>query len=229
MIEENGQLRYELKMPFAAVRLFEARTWVRTHSAAFHVAYPPRRVNNIYFDLPGMALLGNHLDGDGKRYKLRFRWYGEEFSNIHGILEVKHKIDNVGWKENQPIASALDLRQMSWQDVVRTLAADASGWVCEMMQSARAVLINDYQREYFVSGDGQTRLTLDYDLNVYHQQLHLRPNLVFRQPRQDLMLVEIKSELQKASELSGLIAGFPLRVSKYSKYVDAMDTLLETF
>jgi len=229
MIEENGSLRYELKMTFEAGRLYEARTWVRTHPFAFRTSYPPRQVNNIYLDLPGMSLLSEHLDGIEQRYKLRFRWYGAEFSGIHGILEVKHKDENVGWKENQPIASALDLLQMSWMEVMGILAHDSCGWVSEMLQSARPALINYYQREYFVSGDGQTRLTLDYDLNVFHQQLHLRPNLTFRQPRQNLMLIEIKSGVKNTAELADLLAEFPLRIGRFSKYVGAMDELLETF
>jgi len=224
----NGYLRYELKMIFEAARLYDARTWVRTHPCAFRTAYPPRQVNNIYFDLPGMSLLADHVDGIEQRYKLRVRWYGEEFSGIYGVIEVKHKDDNVGWKENQPVASTLDLQQMSWMEVMNILAHDSHGWVSEMLQSAQPALINYYQREYFVSGDNQTRLTLDYGLNVFHQQLHLRPNLTFRQPRQNLMLIEIKSGVNNTAELADLLAEFPLRVGRFSKYVGSMDGLLET-
>jgi SPX domain protein involved in polyphosphate accumulation len=227
MNDESRELRYELKMPFEAGRIFEVRSWVRTHPCGFHTAYPRRRVNNIYFDLPGMPLLSDHLDGVEERYKLRFRWYGVDCVQVTGILEVKHKKANLGWKEHQPISATLNLKQMKWTEITRILASQTRSWVAEMLQSARPVLINDYQREYFVSGDGLTRLTLDYDLRIFHQQFHLLPNLVFREPRQNRMLIELKSGVQKPQDLADLLAEFPLRVSRYSKYVDSLDALTE--
>ena len=42
--------RYEFKVPCEAGLLPEIEGWVRLHPAHWRVSYPPRHVNNVYFD-----------------------------------------------------------------------------------------------------------------------------------------------------------------------------------
>ena len=38
-------------------------------------AYPPARVVTVYFDTPDLALLGEKIDSDYLKTKVRVRWY----------------------------------------------------------------------------------------------------------------------------------------------------------
>ena len=55
--------RYELKLVCDARYLDQARSWMRLHPAGLRVAYPPRRVNSLYFDTPGLGGLETNLQG----------------------------------------------------------------------------------------------------------------------------------------------------------------------
>ena len=85
-------MRYERKFAIRDRNLEDIRGIVALNSAHFSTAYPPRRVNNIYFDTLDFR---NHLDtseGVGIRAKHRVRWYGE-LAGVVGspIYEIKLK------------------------------------------------------------------------------------------------------------------------------------------
>ncbi len=217
--------RYELKLPYDGLHLYEVRQWIRLHSLAFVTAYPSRQVNNIYFDTTGLDCLNDHLMGVGYRRKLRFRWYGENLENAQGQLEIKQKSNRIGWKYTYPIKTSLDLAHMDWIQIHEVLKQHTEGILYEMVSVSRAVIINSYQRDYYVDYEGQTRLTLDYEIAAYSQRLALRPNLKFRVPLLNLVILEIKSEAQNGVDLSSVIAEFPLRISKHSKYVTGINAM----
>jgi len=226
---ENTPLitRYELKFPFENLSRFEMESWVRLHSWGFRVAYPPRQVNNIYFDSLSMDTFNDHIEGVPLRRKLRYRWYGRDLAQARGQLEVKNKSERAGWKLIQPVDEILHLDQMSWGEIMKVLRSHADGIFRELLEVSGPVLINHYQREYYVSGDGRVRLTLDYDLCSYRQWVDFFPNLSFKLPELDSVLIEIKSDVIHGREVSDVIAEFPLRAWRYSKYVDGMDSILE--
>lgn len=212
--------RYEFKMVYAATSLPEVHSWVRLHSAGFRQAYPPRRVNNIYFDTADSDTFYDHVDGIGVRRKLRFRWYGESFAFQGGTLEIKHKAARVGRKLTQRITCPLDLAALDWAAVRRALLAQAEEGFCELLPVVIPTLINHYRREYYVSADGKTRLTLDYDLRAFCQHA-AAPNIRYPVPPEEVMLIEFKRGLEDEASFAALLAEFPQRVTRYSKYVDS--------
>ena len=91
-----------------------------------------------------------------------------------------------------------------------------------MLSMSIPSLINCYWREYYVSADGETRLTLDSELKAYNQLFYRCPNLHYQiMPQLDAVIIEVKARSNNA-RLSEILAGFPLRVDTYSKYVHAM-------
>jgi hypothetical protein len=224
---ENGGTRYELKMVCDGLYRHQAEGWIRQHSLGFRTAYPQRRVNNIYFDTYDLDTYNDHLEGVGLRRKLRYRWYGEDLSHARGQLEVKNKKGRVGWKIYQPIAASLDLADAGWAEISRTLQEASSGVFAELLGVTRPVSINTYQRRYFVSADGRVRMTLDFDLLAYDQQLSTRPNLQFKAPGVDVIVLEFKSEITQAPALADALAEFPLRTIAFSKYVGVMDGFVQ--
>ena len=220
-------LRYELKMVYDGLALYEVRRWVKGHSHAFRTAYPPRQVNNIYFDTLDLDCLNDHISGSFERQKLRFRWYGEDLRYAKGHLELKHKTNRIGWKSSQDIEPILDLEMTNWMTILRTLRSKANTTFREMLSVSHPISISGYQREYYVSADQTTRVTLDYDLFAFDQRLSRRPNLKYKIPMLDQVVIEIKSNSENSAHLDDVLAEFPLRIVNHSKYLESLGAVLD--
>jgi hypothetical protein len=229
MIDEQiaASARYELKMTCDEVYLPEVRSWVRLHPDGFITAYPPRQVNNIYLDTFAADHLNDHLAGVSDRQKLRFRWYGTRVRGIQGILELKGKTGSYSWKKQSPVSCTFDLTGTSWTDWMGTLrrhaGREALFW---LLSIERPTLLNRYWREYYMTFDGQVRLTVDYGMRVYDQMTYLRPNLELDAPIEPRVVLELKSDPARAGRLSDILRSFPLRTERNSKYVTGMQSLL---
>ncbi|MBN1639708.1 MAG: VTC domain-containing protein [Anaerolineae bacterium] len=224
MTERVGlQTRFEVKMTCDEMYLPDARAWVRLHPDVFGEAYPPRQVNNLYFDTPDLACLDANLVGVSDRAKLRLRWYGTDHVTVRGALELKHKVSQVGWKEICPIPDHVDLTTTSWFDLLTHLKAHATGQVGLWLAAADLpVLINSYMREYYESGDRQIRVTLDYEQVAYDQLMFPHPNLSLRAPAESRVVVEVKADSRLHRRVSEVVSSFPLQTDRNSKYVNGV-------
>lgn len=218
--------RYEIKIPWPSHYLPHVERWVRLHPAQWRVAYPPRQVNNVYFDTADCRCLDANLMGLGERAKLRLRWYGPSRRRVTGAqLELKRRSGSVGWKEILPLVVELDLAGERWSELTHALreaAGDAAApWLAAFPYPA---LLNHYRRAYYVTPDGVLRLTLDTQLHAYGQRDAERPNLDRPAPLPDRGLVELKAPVDTPSyqRLAGALAHFPLRPDRHSKYVQGL-------
>jgi hypothetical protein len=84
--------------------------------------------------------------------------------------------------------------------------------------SGRPVVLTVYLREYYASGDGLVRLTIDTDLRAYDQLMSARPNIWFPQPLEQPVIVERKG-YENATCISDILSHFPIRSDRYSKYM----------
>jgi hypothetical protein len=219
--------RYEIKMHLDARPLSEVQAWVRVHPAHLHREHPVRQVNNVYFDTYEYQGLNANLSGVAERAKLRLRWYGLDAGPITGArLELKRKQGKVGWKEISAVEGDLDLGS-AWSalccELRGRIAPQARLWLDRF---AYPVLLNRYRRAYYVTADGIVRLTLDDDLRAYDQRLSPRPNLTHVAPRRPSVTVELKAatDPDAVRRLSDVLAHFPARVGRFSKYVQGMLT-----
>ena len=211
--------RYEVKMAYEPVLLTDLHSWINAHPAGFMTTYPPRQVNTIYMDTPDLNSFYDHLSGVPLRRKLRFRWYGENLAKARGTMEIKNKSERVGWKITQPVECEFDLACRSWDEIMNELRANTTDVIHEMLCVARPVVLSVYFREYLASGDGLVRLTLDTDLCSYDQLMTARPNIWFRQPLEQPVIVELKSDVKNATSISDILSHFPIRSNRYSKYM----------
>lgn len=217
---ERFDTRYELKQTYSELNLSELRSWVRMHPAGFRTTFPPRWVNSIYFDTPDLDSFNDHVAGVPVRRKLRYRWYGEELGTAHqGQVEVKNKSESAGWKLIEKVTPDLILEHNNWASFMDQIRAESSGLIKELLSVARPVLLTVYYREYYVSADQQVRLTIDSKLTGFDQFLSACPNLDFSQPVEGLVVLELKSGVSRARELADALSHFPVRASRYSKYV----------
>jgi len=215
--------RYEIKSICDAIYLPDVRAWVNLHPDAFIEAYPPRQVNSLYFDTREIDCLTDNLIGTGQRRKLRFRWYGDSYSAVRGALELKHKSNQLGWKERYPIPFTYDLTTMSWNALLEHMQEHVHGpfsvWLSSLNQP---VLINSYIREYYETMDRHVRVTIDYDQVAYEQIVHLTPNLAIKASLPDHVVVEVKADATQHRRVSNVLSSFPLQVSRNSKYVNGL-------
>jgi hypothetical protein len=218
---EDISTRYELKQAYSDLLLPELRSWVEMHPAGFRIAYPSRWVNSIYFDTHGLDTFNDHIAGVPVRRKLRYRWYGQNLRIAQGgQVEVKNKSEYAGWKLIEKLAPTFVLDDNHWAKLMDEYRAAASGVIKELLSVCRPVLLTVYRREYYVSANGQVRLTIDSQLRGYDQYLASRPNLSFCHPSDGQAILELKSEVSQADELAEVLSHFPVRASRYSKYVN---------
>jgi len=212
-------LRYEVKYVARATELPRLLSWVRTADAGFTEPFPPRQVNNVYFDTFDQYAYAENLSGASARSKVRFRWYGEVDQPEKGTLEVKRRRSSVGWKLSYRVGP-LSLSGVPWQRFRRALReqlpSDARIW---LDANPQPVLINRYSRRYFLSRDGRVRLTVDWDQRVYDQRRSATPNLTRSANLPDTLVVELKFDRSDRKLANRYAQGIPIRLSRNSKYV----------
>ena len=102
----NGALsnpRYERKFVVRQMPANAVRSAIMRHAALFREVYPPRSINNVDFDTPGLSDYADHLRGAAARTKTRVRWYGEAGVATRPVLERKSRRGELGGKESFPL------------------------------------------------------------------------------------------------------------------------------
>lgn len=218
--------RYEIKMQTEPLMLPQLRSWLRVHSSGFYKPYADRQVNNVYFDTPYLGSFGENLAGVSGRRKTRLRWYGKEMNNIQATLEIKCKRNLHGWKDSQSLSRQLNLYDTSWVDLIKSIRDRLKPNIQSHLDSACwPVMLNHYQREYYLSFDAKVRITIDFSQVVYDQTLYAFPNLSFSTPLADKVVIEVKGNKIHHRRIAEIIAEIPLQVSKHSKYASGMEAI----
>jgi hypothetical protein len=89
-----ASLEREIKFLVPTARSASLRAWLNSVSAPQR-AYPPALVCTTYFDTPRLSLLGEKIDSDYLKTKVRIRWYASLAGNAHGspvFAEVKYRV-----------------------------------------------------------------------------------------------------------------------------------------
>jgi hypothetical protein len=193
---------------------------IHAHPAGFITAYPPRIVNNVYFDTFDLKNLEDHLSGMVQRSKLRFRWYGPHRHCLTGVLEVKHKRDRLGWKESATAGENIDFTKDSWRQIGESIQSGLPEELRVKFNSCPCPLfINSYTREYYISPAYNVRITLDYNHKSYEQHGAF-PSFNTPLLMADTVVTEFKAPKQQRDSLEEVLDSFPLRPSRNSKFVN---------
>lgn len=211
--------RYERKFLLEDLTVHEIESLVQLHPALFSTLYPPRWVNNVYFDSAGLESFFDNVDGSAARTKVRIRWYGDARGTVDGArLELKHKQGLVGSKEVFSLAG-IDLDGRLDRDAFADVFArsDLPDEVRSRVAGVVPTLINRYHRRYFRSADGRYRLTLDTELGFASAQRgRLDPRAWTRSPH---AVLELKYPCEAEPDADAITGAFPFRLTKSSKYV----------
>lgn len=223
---DRQDLRHEIKFVSYASEYSRLLNWLRLRSVGFYSPYSARRINNAYFDTWDYRAFAENLAGVSARRKLRYRWYGSDVYPAAGVLELKEKQNLFGWKKRFSIATAPHSDGDSWRDIIEKLRQQlpAAGKL-HLDQNPMPVMINRYDREYFVTADGIIRATIDRHQQVFEQRYGALPNVDRIMPMQDTIVMEFKFPASARPAAMQILNSIPLRIGRHSKYMNAMRAL----
>lgn len=218
--DESLDFRKERKFVIEGYSLPQVEAVVRSHPALFSQPFPPRYINNIYFDTLEYQNYHDNVMGAMERSKFRIRWYGEQYGPVRKpVLEVKIKKGLAGTKKYAPLIPTTLERGFTVNDVKAWLEeSDLSPEFAEAVKYLQPTLLNRYRRKYFLSANKKFRLTLDNQLYYTHIP-RLRGFFVRQETEHDKVVMELKYDTEMDGEASWITEGFPFRLSKNSKYV----------
>ena len=187
-------------------------------SEGMEVHHPTRFINNVYFDSLSLKSFVENIEGENKRNKYRLRWYGERFSLLEPTFEIKIKRDNVNRKESIKI-SKIDFKSFNdieelHNNLLASLEEKNSLVFIEMINKI-PTLLNGYNREYFVSKDGLTRLTIDRNLFFYNFMSNQNNSI------HNKMIIEVKYPTNVTPSIN--FDKYKLILGKSSKYVSGIE------
>lgn len=223
--DERG-FRFERKYHVTDLPMPEIESLVRRNPALFRTAYPPRTINNIYLDTPNHRSLFENLDGLADRVKARIRWYGPMMGEVkRPVLEFKIKRGMVGAKDAFELKPFVMEIGMSAEPIFSSLAGShLPEDLHRGLQNFEPVMLNRYERKYYVSADQHYRITLDWHLEYYRFDRH---GNMFRCQLRDheSTVVELKysGDIDRIDER--VASYFPFRVTRMSKFVTGMHVM----
>ncbi len=222
----ENHFRYERKFILEADCRQHALFFIKNHPAFFKEIFHSRVVNNIYLDTPKLQFYFANKSGVSERKKLRIRWYGETFGAIQRPkLEYKIKSGLLGDKWSFSLCDfnfdkGFEVRSLP--EMLRR--SELPSPVREDIQNLSPTLLNSYLRTYFLSADGDFRLTLDEQL-AYYRIDNYSNGFLFKIFDATKWIVELKYAPENDHRASEISKAFPYRMNKNSKYVNGLDFL----
>jgi hypothetical protein len=220
------ELRHEVKFAAYATECESLCHWLRIHPSGFVKTYPDRQVNNVYFDSWDYRAFAENLAGVSRRCKLRYRWYGNGDGPTTGSLEVKQKRNQLGWKQRYAATQDIWSPGTDWQEIRSALRSQipphARFW---FDQYPLPIMLNRYQRRYFVTADRRIRATIDTEQQAFDQRQGARPNLRRPAVMQNTLVVEFKFAPDARQAAAELLADIPFRLGRHSKYMNALRSI----
>ena len=126
----------------------------------FKKSFPSRYISSIYLDTLNFDFAKDNINGVGKRKKIRFRWYNEDFKNI--FLEEKNK-QNLVVKKNIDLIKNFKLKGNFVQNLKNYFFLENKKY---KDFNYRFVLKTNYLRSYWISENKKIRATIDTNIST---------------------------------------------------------------
>ncbi len=223
--------RSEIKFVCYQHNYFLLKNWIKLHKFNFFKEYEDRNVNNIYFDSFNYKAFNDNLTGLPSRLKVRYRWYGELFSENNtneGSLEFKFRKNIYGYKKVFKIKDLTLNLNTKWSEIKnKILNALTPEYKILYNRNSEKILINQYKREYFISKNKKLRITLDKNIKIFDQRFTFdKPNFKFKNYTQDYSVMEFKFNKEDKILLNDLDISVPIKASRNSKYINGVRSIL---
>ncbi len=224
----SKNLRYERKFIFFSTYLEDLVQQLYLNSFGFKEIFEKRRVNNMYFDDHNLNFYKQNVSGVGTREKYRLRWYGEDCTKAENpTIEIKKKSGEVGDKITHKVQDlTFDLNAFDSFQINRIIADKLHDhpFLKNKFHQLQPTLINSYERRYFLSSCNKYRVTLDFHQRFYNPD-YANPMSSELSIADDMVVLELKYDLQDDSEARSISQEFGPRVSRNSKYVQGIDLI----
>ncbi len=220
---KNNNYRYERKFIFDTIDKKLILTLIKIHPANFKKAFPSRKVNNIYFDSNDVQSFDDNIDGIANRSKIRVRWYGtNKFKVKNPVLEIKSKKGLIGKKNSYNLKTFNIDNNFTKKNLISLInTSNLSDHDKDILKTYNLSVMNNYDRDYFISDDKKFRITLDENIKYYSiKNANNLFNEVYKIYYQVIMEIKYLDKYDSYSEQ--ITNFFPLRLSKNSKYVEGL-------
>ncbi|MBT5926167.1 MAG: polyphosphate polymerase domain-containing protein [Verrucomicrobia bacterium] len=218
--------RFERKYHIQDLTEPEIEMWIKRSPALFFECFPPRYINNIYFDTPDLSNYHENLSGQATRTKIRLRWYGNFLhSQIKTTLEYKIKRGMVGTKDSFKLPPLNLTPGFSYHDLKHFWeSCEIPAHVHQDVRLVVPTMCNRYHRKYYLSADGMYRITIDTHLEFIAID---RFDCQFNRIRtlEGSVVVELKYSGDISTLDERLVNFFPFRITRMSKYVTGVELL----
>jgi len=214
----SDSMRYEVKLVGAEMDMPRFETELRLLPSVLRPLHPTRIVQSVYLDTDDGLAMRDNLSGISNRQKLRFRWYGDDSDEVEGQLEWKCRVNSLGSKDVvnlAPMPVAGVTRRAFWRGLHERVP---ELWQRRLRGREPAQWIR-YLRDYYGSGDGDLRITVDRELRAFDQRFDYVLSCRRKTPIPSLMIVEIKASSEHREAIEAWLQGVGLRPSKCSKFV----------
>lgn len=219
--------RFEHKFLIADIPEHTIHNIINFHPAIFRKIYHPRWVNSIYFDSVNLDHYLDNIEGMGRRLKVRIRWYEEKFGLIKNpVLELKLKEGQYVGKQRYSLDPFNFDSLFSIHTIQRVFEKSSlPPLLREYLKELNLSVFIHYHRTYFLSCNQVFRLTLDKDVEVY-QLSHYQNLFLKKSIDRDSLVLELKCDTACKKSADDITRHLPFRLSKNSKYVTGIDSVM---
>ncbi len=198
------------------------------------------RVHSVYLDSPDFRTYQNTVNGDRNRYKLRFRFY-ENGDDKPFYAEVKRRFDKVIakkraglYREALPLILNGHIPEPDYFTEPEPFYYESAEYFCKYVNhlQARPVTHVCYDREAWMADDGNNKIRVTIDRNVYSEYYNrLDLTTEMRNPVSvfgNNIILELKFTDRFPNWFRDLVQHFGLRQGPAAKYVDGVYNMGET-
>lgn len=215
--------RYERKYITDVLLAEEVELALKLHPSLFFEKYPPRFINNIYFDNPSFKDYQDSVQGISQRKKIRIRWYGDLKGNIKNAqVELKYKNGVLVSKERFPLIpfKLSDIEKPSkWHSILEKSQVPSA--IDMEIRELNQIVSNRYYRKYFLTPDDKFRITIDSNME---SRMVGWFNKNSRSSPSNKVVIELKYDLTADINVGKILRFLPFTLSKNSKYLGAMES-----
>ena len=223
--------RYEIKFISYSHKYNLIKNLIKMNDYNFHKQYNDRIINNLYFDSKDFKAFNDNLSGSSVRFKTRYRWYEDKSISSDkankGNLEFKFKKNIFGYKKIFNVDDLDISNNIDWKTIKKKINQSLSKeYKILFEKNSEQILINQYNREYFISSNRKIRVTLDSNIKIFDQMRSIdKPNFSRKSFSQDYIVVEFKTNKSDGKFLKNLKLNLPIKASRNSKYVNGIRSI----
>ncbi len=211
----QNNLRHERKWIFKNSNYPDILNKALKSKFLFHLHYPKRCVNSIYFDDNNYTSIKENLAGINNRAKFRLRWYGKNSFVLHNPkLEIKIKKNFLNYKRIFPLKK-LDSLNLKNINHVKLINQEVNNIIKKKLLFAN--ITTHYERLYLISYNKKIRTTIDYNLKGTNFNCYFQ-NPIFKVSGD--IIVEFKYKREYDNYVRSNLQKISSRFSKNSKYIN---------